>query len=157
VASLTPDLRIAISEGAGSGRFLAVALLDALDGGGDLSRLRLQPPSDARGKWSVDFVFEHAQPAYREVIRAGLDVADRVVFAELLRSSPDVALDAIAERHEPRFPGAAALARALRAGSMIEFVKVDASEDPGAPRAIRLQLRRGQHFLLDLSSFGRIA
>jgi hypothetical protein len=149
----TTDLRIAISEGLGSGRFLAVSMLDALDSGGDLQRLCVSQPVRARGHWTVDFVFQHWQPAYREVIRAGLDVADRVISAELLRST----LDGGGQPEERRYVGQTALARALRTGDMVEFVKLEASEDPGAPRAVRLQLRRGEPYLLELSRFERVS
>jgi len=145
----SPDLRIATAAGTGSGRFLAVSILDALDAGGRLASVRFFPPVRPNGPSSVDIVFEHSGAAHREVIRAGLDAAERVVSAEILHSFGD--------RDDRRYPGAAALQRALRAGAMVDFVKVDSGSDPGAPRALTLELRQGERFHLDLTSFVQIA
>jgi hypothetical protein len=50
------ELRIATAGGPGAGRFLAVALLDALDAGAALTTVCVQPPT-REGGWSVEFAF----------------------------------------------------------------------------------------------------
>jgi len=147
VAELTTDLSIAVAEGSGSGRFLTLALLDALGSDATLSGIRCQPLARGAATSSIDFAFFHEFSAQGEVIRAGLDPAGQVVSAELLRS---------AQEHARRYRRAADLAAALRDGHALQAIHL-ASPPSGDPTSLRLRLETGRSFVIDLGEFDRIA
>lgn len=85
------ELRVAVAHGPGAGRFLAMALVDALQSGVPLvavSASRSSGPAHRVGVTGVDFVFYQGDGEREEVIRAGLAQDGRVVSAEILRRRP---------------------------------------------------------------------
>ena len=88
MASSRGEIRVAVAHGPGAGRFLAMALVDALQSGVPLvavSASRTSGPAHRVGVTGVDFVFHQEDAEREEVIRAGLRQDGRVVSAEILR------------------------------------------------------------------------
>jgi len=78
-------ISLATADGPGAGRFLAAALLDALNAGAVLLAVGDAPRVPAVARFGIDFVFATDDSHIDEVIRAGVDEHARVVWAELLR------------------------------------------------------------------------
>lgn len=114
--------RVARADGPGAGRFLAVALADALESGSLLASVHASEEPPGVGESGIDFVFNAAPGALAEVIRAGMDRDGHVVCAELLRiARPRPAREPASEAN----PGA--LLAALRAGTEIAELAWDES------------------------------
>lgn len=135
-------MRVATSEGRGSGRFVTLALLDALDAGAVLTTVRFQPYAPLPSAWSVDFVFGQEGGDEREIIRIGLDATGNVVAAELLRGHSSAPARAYRQAKE--------LAAALRSGQSLQGVKLEFSASADEPRAVRLRLGNRDSFLVEL-------
>jgi hypothetical protein len=142
------DTSIATADGPGSGRFLTLALLDALDGGSDLAAIRFDLVAPVRGAWTVGigFAFHHEFSSGAEVIRAGVDPAGHVVAAELLRS---------ARQPAARFGRQLALAAALHDGYAVESIHVESGR-AGEPRSVTIIMENLDSFIIDLSDFERM-
>jgi hypothetical protein len=85
MARVDTDIKVATACGPGVGRFLAEALVDALQS--DLHLVAVKdsvyaPPDGLRG---VDFVFAREDSDDEEIIRVGLDQDGHVVSTELIR------------------------------------------------------------------------
>jgi|GEM_PF-5846991 len=125
-------LQVATADGPGAGRFLATALLDAIDGGATLLSIEACGQLPAASEYGVDFVFDVGGAT--EIIRAGLGANGQVITTQLLRCR-------IGERpDQPTDP--AALAHALRAGSEITQIRWHAGETP--PRQLEITVRTDQ-------------
>jgi hypothetical protein len=79
------ELQVATAHGPGAGRFLAAALLDALNAGATLVEVVESPRPPSMAVRGVDFVFTTPDDETDEIIRAGLGGDSTVVSAELRR------------------------------------------------------------------------
>jgi hypothetical protein len=79
------DIRVATACGPGVGRFLAEALVDALQS--DLHLVAVEDSADPSGDGlrGVDFVFAREDSEREEIIRVGVDQDGHVVSTELIR------------------------------------------------------------------------
>lgn len=143
-----PEPRVGRADGPGSGRFLSLALVDALEDGSDLAAVRFHLVPPAVGQWSfgVAFAFQHEFSSEGEVVLAGVDAAGHVVAAELLRSGREPAR---------RYRRQLALANALRGGHAVESIQLQTGGS-GEPRSVTLVMENPEWFVLDLSDFDRI-
>ena len=125
------DVHVASSMGTGAGRFLAAALLDALQGGAELIAVnasREVPEGAARG---IDFTFVTYGEESDEVIRVGLAPTSEVVSAHLLRRST------VGPEH--RIAGAAELERALHSAHSVAAMRWYAPSGCGRSLDVVLQ------------------
>jgi hypothetical protein len=85
MAWLGADITVATAWGPGVGRFLAEALVDALQSDLHLVAVEESAHAPADGLRGVDFVFAHDHSSHEEIIRVGLDAHGHVVSAALIR------------------------------------------------------------------------
>lgn len=135
MARLDDDIQVATAWGPGSGRFLAQALVDALQSDHDLIAVKESGSPPAGGARGVDFVFARAGAERDEIIRVGLDGDGRVVSAQLLRCASG--------QHGTTGPAAGELLEALRAGPSISALHwVPAGASPRGMLAITVSFDR---------------
>jgi hypothetical protein len=113
---------VARADGPGAGRFLAVALADALESGSQLACILASADPPGVGESAIDFVFSPGPGDLAEVIRAGMNRDGQVVCAELIRVSW-----APATRRPDPGSSPTELLAALRAGTEIAQLDWDES------------------------------
>lgn len=79
------DIRVATACGPGVGRFLAEALVDALQSDLHLVAVEDSVGQSGDGPQSMDFVFGREDSNFEEIIRVGVDPDGHVVSTELIR------------------------------------------------------------------------
>lgn len=124
----TADIEVATARGPGAGRFLAAALLDALDAGARLLAIDEAPALPRPARSGIDFRFAGDGHDTDELIRVGLGEDSRVVTAQLLRCAKRPDEDGSCD------PGS--LIEALRGGHSVSAVRWLPRE--GAPRTVEL-------------------
>lgn len=148
VAGHPSSLRVARAEGPGAGRFLAAALTDALEGGGELLGVSASTERPDVGQRGIDFVFTAHPEEEEEVIRVGLDRHGHVLSAELLRRQRGLRV------WHSSAPGD--LLTALRSGNAVTELRWDGGGDtPGAPiSTLVVTMRSDRNFRVPLDGRG---
>ena len=132
-------VRVVTAGGDGVGRFLAAALLEALQVGGEVS---VTESTDRPAGCLAGFDFVFRRPRRAEVIRVGVDAAHRVVSAELYRGQ----LRATGKSEASLWPDG--LMRALGEGESVAEVKWHRS--PSASEGLEIVMRRDCRFSVPL-------
>ena len=132
---MLPSLSVARADGPGAGRFLALALSDALAGG--QGQFFLRAPTSTGPRY-LDFLFPVNGGNQREVIRVEVDRAGQVVSAELLRETGDSTAALFAAPPD--------LLDALHSGSAVAEIVWDPADSSAGVRSVTVIMRSDRSF-----------
>jgi hypothetical protein len=125
--SIAIEYRVATADGEGAGRFLALSLADALNGGGELISIAPRCPGRL-----IEFVFQFGDSVHHEVLRAHVGTRGEIVQADLIRRP-------VSEHRGGSAPDNA-LVEALRFGHPVLHLSWDdVEEDAKAPLRVTLR------------------
>lgn len=132
------EIRVAVAHGRGAGRFLAMALVDALQSGMPLVAVHSSAMPGPARRSGLDFVFHQEGAEREEVIRAGLASDGRVVSAEIVRRHVRV--------HGAPCGAVVELLAAIRSGQAISEIHWQASHDEGTAGILSIVVRSERWF-----------
>lgn len=132
------EIRVAVAHGRGAGRFLAMALIDALQSGMPLVAVHSRAMPGTARRSGLDFVFHQEGAEREEVIRAGLASDGRVVSAEIVRRHARV--------HGAPYRAMDDLLAAIRSGQAISEIHWQASHDEGTGGILSIVVRSERWF-----------